>query len=112
MSKHEKYASSLLKLVTHLSLMHSNKEKVELQYLNSTYWCTLDEIKAEFRPKKFGLDLTLIIVTHQHQLAEDFEDGKVKLTMGKYTMLADVGKIRRKKQKNKSFVYHVELNWS
>lgn len=112
MSKHEKYASSLLKLDTLLCHMHSAKEKVVLQYLNGTYWCDIDSFKAEHRPKKFGLDMTLRIVTHQHRLAEDFEDGKVKLTIGKYTMLADVGNIRRKKQNNKSFVYYVELNWS
>lgn len=112
MSKHLKYAQSFLKLCGHLAHMHVRKEKVVLQYLNGTYWCDIDSFDANHSPKRFGLNLTLCIVTHQHELADDFEDAKVKLTMGDYTMLADVGNIRRKKQKNKSFKYFIELNWS
>lgn len=112
MSKHAKYAESFLKFCGHLAAVHISGEKVILNYRNSTYWCELVTFKAHHSPKNFGLDLTLRITTHQRNLADDLQDAKIKLSTGKYTMLADVGEIHRKKQKNKSYHYDIELNWS
>jgi hypothetical protein len=82
--------------------------------MNGTYWCPLLDFDARdgLTDKTLSLDLKLLIVSHNLKLDDDFQDAKVRLIIGTYTMLADVGEIHRKRKKDKSIHYTLELNWS
>lgn len=85
---------------------------VIMEYLNGTYWCPIVEFASRNRRGDIGLDMKLLVVTHDRTLADKFQDAKVGLQIGEYTMLADVGEITRKKKKDKSYHYELELSWS
>ena len=111
MSRYEKYSEKFDKLVKQLTELKKGGGVI-MEYLNGTYWCPIVEFSSRNKPNNMGLDLTLKVVTHDRTLEDKFQDAKVGLTIGEFTMLATVGEIERKKKKDKSYHYNVELSWT
>ena len=109
-----KYSKHFHHLVDVLSEIHKEKRTIELSYLNGIYWCPLLDFDARDCVSDYTLSLQMKvrIVSHSRTLLDDFQDAKVGLLIGPYTMLATVGEIERKKKKDKSYHYELELNWT
>lgn len=114
LKKYDRYAEAFPKLVRFLEKAHGKDGAIELEYLNGRYWCKLLDFDAQdnVTARTYSLEMTVQFVSHMKALVDDFQDGKVKLTLGRFTMLANVGEVLRKKQKDKSYIYKLELSWS
>lgn len=109
-----KYSKTFHHLVDILDEIHKDKSNITLSYENGMYRCPVLDFEAldKLTEMELSLKMKVRIVTHDRTLADRFQDAKVALLIAPYTMLADVGEITRKKKKDKSYHYDIELSWS